>query len=213
MCTRWVSWNRIQNVSAGVLSSLLAFYRSASFPLLHCKHDTQTKKKYILATFLSGLWSSAQKWKSDCKVNACNKGGYLKASLENQFWKSGIGCFWLLQFCVNIVSNSVSVLKKRSVKCCSLLSNKWLKLCKYGYDVWLVCKLLNYYFFLLFIQSWYTNAKLRFNAYCEYLVTMFPLIFFLEQNFSLLAGHFGHLSKNILYTRPVQCTQKKVCNF
>ncbi len=38
-------------------------------------------------------------------------------------------------------------------------------------------------------------------------------VFFLaEQNFSLLGGHFGHLSKNILYTRPVQRahTQKSV---
>ncbi len=30
-----------------------------------------------------------------------------------------------------------------------------------------------------------------------------------EQNFSLLGGHFGHLSNNILYTRPVQRTHKK----
>ncbi len=36
--------------------------------------------------------------------------------------------------------------------------------------------------------------------------------FLAEQNLSLLDGHFGHLSKNILYTRPVQRTQK-VCNF
>ncbi len=42
----------------------------------------------------------------------------------------------------------------------------------------------------------------------------FPLIIFLaEQNFSLMGGHFGHLSKEILYTRPIQRAQKKVCNF
>ncbi len=35
--------------------------------------------------------------------------------------------------------------------------------------------------------------------------------FLAEQNFSLLGGHFSHLSQNILYTRPVQ--HKKVCNF
>ncbi len=43
---------------------------------------------------------------------------------------------------------------------------------------------------------------------------MFPLICILaEQNFSLLGGHFGHLSKNILYTRPVQRSAhtKKKC--
>ncbi len=39
---------------------------------------------------------------------------------------------------------------------------------------------------------------------------MFRLIIFLaEQNFSLLGEHFSHLSKNILYTRPVQRTHKK----
>ncbi len=41
---------------------------------------------------------------------------------------------------------------------------------------------------------------------------MFPLIVFLsEQFFSLLAGHFSHLSKNILCTRPVQRAQKEKC--
>ncbi len=36
------------------------------------------------------------------------------------------------------------------------------------------------------------------------------IVFFLaEQNFSLLGRHFSHLSKNILYTRPVQRAQKK----
>ncbi len=58
-----------------------------------------------------------------------------------------------------------------------------------------------------------TNIKERVLFY--YLQAMFPLIiiFLAEQNFSLLGGHFGHLSKNILYTRPVQRTQKKVWNF
>ncbi len=57
-----------------------------------------------------------------------------------------------------------------------------------------------------------TNIKERVLFY--YLQAIFPLMFFLaEQNFSLLGGHFGHLSKNILYTRPVQRTHKKVCNF
>ncbi len=42
-------------------------------------------------------------------------------------------------------------------------------------------------------------------------VAMFPLIFFLaEQNFSLLGGHFGHLSKNILYTLYSAHTKKCV---
>ncbi len=41
---------------------------------------------------------------------------------------------------------------------------------------------------------------------------MFPLIFFLaEQKFSLLSGHFGHLSKNILYTRPEQRAHTNKC--
>ncbi len=60
----------------------------------------------------------------------------------------------------------------------------------------------------------YTNIKERVLFY--YLQAMFPLILFLaEQNFSLLGGHFRHLSKNILYTRPVQHTRthKKVWNF
>ncbi len=34
-----------------------------------------------------------------------------------------------------------------------------------------------------------------------------------EQNFSLLARHFSHLCKNILHTRPVQCTNKKCVTF
>ncbi len=39
---------------------------------------------------------------------------------------------------------------------------------------------------------------------------MFPLFYFLaEQNISLLGGQFGHLSKNILYTRPVQHEHSK----
>ncbi len=42
---------------------------------------------------------------------------------------------------------------------------------------------------------------------------MFPLILFLaEQNFSLLGGHFGHLSKNILYT-DLYSTHKKLWTF
>ncbi len=55
-----------------------------------------------------------------------------------------------------------------------------------------------------------THIKERVLFY--YLQAMFPLmLFFLaEQNFSLLGGHFGHLSKNILYTRPVQHTHKSV---
>ncbi len=44
--------------------------------------------------------------------------------------------------------------------------------------------------------------------------SMFPLIFFFaEQNFPLLDEHFSHLSKNIIYTRPVQRKQKKCVNF
>ncbi len=40
---------------------------------------------------------------------------------------------------------------------------------------------------------------------------MFPLIFFLaEQHFFLLGRHFGHLSKNILYNRPVQKSVKRL---
>ncbi len=42
----------------------------------------------------------------------------------------------------------------------------------------------------------YTNIKERVLFY--YLQAMFPLMFFFflaEQNFSLLGGHFGHLSK------------------
>ncbi len=47
-----------------------------------------------------------------------------------------------------------------------------------------------------------------------YLGAMFPLIVILaEQHFSLLGRHFGHLSKNILYTRPVQRTHKKCVTF
>ncbi len=43
---------------------------------------------------------------------------------------------------------------------------------------------------------------------------MFPLIIFLaEQKCSLLGRHFSHLSKNILYTRPVQRAQKKCVTF
>jgi len=34
-----------------------------------------------------------------------------------------------------------------------------------------------------------------------------------EQTFSLLDGNFSHLSKNILYTRPVERTHKKVGTF
>ncbi len=57
-----------------------------------------------------------------------------------------------------------------------------------------------------------TNIKER--VLFDYLQAMFSLIFFLaEQNFSLLGGHLGHLSKNILYTRPVQHTQKKCETF
>ncbi len=35
-------------------------------------------------------------------------------------------------------------------------------------------------------------------------------VFLAEQNFALLGRHFVHLSKNILYSRPVQRAQKKV---
>ncbi len=38
-------------------------------------------------------------------------------------------------------------------------------------------------------------------------------LFLAEQNFSLFGGHFGHLSKNIIYTIPVQRACKNVCNF
>ncbi len=54
----------------------------------------------------------------------------------------------------------------------------------------------------------YTNFKER--VLFDYLQAMFPLILFLaEQNYSLLGGHFRHLSKNILYTRHVQRTHKR----
>ncbi len=33
---------------------------------------------------------------------------------------------------------------------------------------------------------------------------VFIYFFLAKQNFPLLGGHFGHLSKNILYTRPVE---------
>ncbi len=57
-----------------------------------------------------------------------------------------------------------------------------------------------------------TNIKERVLFY--YLQAMFPLMFFFLLNkTSLLGRHFGHLSKNILYTRPVQRAHKNVWNF
>ncbi len=51
------------------------------------------------------------------------------------------------------------------------------------------------------------------HKHCHILESNVPSIFFLAgENFSLLGGHFGHLNKNILYTRPVQGAHKK-CNF
>ncbi len=38
-------------------------------------------------------------------------------------------------------------------------------------------------------------------------------LFLAEQNFSLFGGHFGHLSKNIIYTIPVQRACRNVCHF
>ncbi len=57
-------------------------------------------------------------------------------------------------------------------------------------------------FFILIIFFLIRMLTIQSHIYKQ---AILPQMFFLaEQNFSLLGGHLGHLSKNILYIRPVQ---------
>ncbi len=74
------------------------------------------------------------------------------------------------------------------------------------------CKYMNYVSISFFCHSLEVPFSLLKKLVSQ---SMFPLISFLaEQNFSLLGEHFSPLSKNSLYTRPVQRAHtKKVCSF